>query len=61
MRQAVPGGIGTVCGAALTRAPFVHQAIFVSQGKDVQASILNFESEKVNHPYYQMFHSRKDL
>lgn len=49
MRQAMSEAIGDVRDAALVRAPFANQAIFVSQGETVQASILNFESDKVFH------------
>src|ERR1700733_9619220 len=46
-RHAVPEAAGSVCDAALTRAPFANQAVFVSKGNGAQAGILNFESQMV--------------
>lgn len=47
MQDPVPPDFGRACGMALTKAPFVDQAIVVSTGGGIQASILDFRSQEV--------------
>lgn len=51
-KQTLPPNFGDVCGMAMTQTPFIDQAIVVSTGTSVQASILDFRSKEVEVIYF---------